>query len=467
MSGAHHQEGGSRVRSTADNAADKDIAVVDNDIDDEDLVFSAAAAAASLRPQTEAERSVLRRGMWSLVKEHWQLVLLLAFNLVMMDNNMVFTYFLLVQTSVNCTYHAEDGAFVQSQTVALIAVMAWRPFSGLLTDALPRHNHVLLLVSALLECGGLLAMLALVALTDGSLSPWPVLGLSIFKQCVEVQVLASTYKIFKMRLKLKCRLGTCDSQCHVISAVSIIGELTELVFNILTCVTAYLLMANGASFDVVKYVYFATTLGATLLCVSMGISISCQAASFYSSSIGAPDSTDAVVKPPMQDSKIRQQEQLETQLLSPLLNDGKVCNQAALVVGAHDRSYSTSSNRCISPARSRPTQSWICRSLKGVFGVSLAAGCILAMAVLYSAQELLYNVESLDIPGRHVSNVTPTPDNFCSGYLTNTVYQDVWENLFYFLGTIFYILVLKKIKPLPFFRCVWASALRRLSIVLF
>ena len=66
----------------------------------------------------------------------------------------------------------------------------------------------------------------------------------------------------------------------------------------------------------------------------------------------------------------------------------------------------------------------LCRSLRGVFCVPLAAGCILAMTMLYTAQDLLYNVESLDIPGRHVSNATPAADNFCSGYLTNTVYVE-------------------------------------------
>jgi len=82
----------------------------------------------------------------SLVFEHWQLVLLLTFNLVMMDMNAIFTSFLLVQTSAGCTYHEmKSGAYVQSQTVALVAVLLWRGFSSLLTDALPNRNHLLLL----------------------------------------------------------------------------------------------------------------------------------------------------------------------------------------------------------------------------------------------------------------------------------------------------------------------------------
>ena len=57
---------------------------------------------------------------------------------------------------------------------------------------------------------------------------------------------------------------------------------------------------------------------------------------------------------------------------------------------------------------------------------------------------MLYNVESLAIPGANVINATATKGNFCAGYLRNMVYQDVWENAFYILGTLFYLAVLKR-----------------------
>ena len=49
-----------------------------------------------------AEHATPRRSTASYVAEHWQLMLLLAFNLVMMDMNTIFTSFLLVQTSAGC-----------------------------------------------------------------------------------------------------------------------------------------------------------------------------------------------------------------------------------------------------------------------------------------------------------------------------------------------------------------------------
>ena len=108
----------------------------------------------------------------------------------------------------------------------------------------------MLVVSAGLELAGLLAMLLVVMIAPtNELNPWSVLGLSVFKQCVEVQISNSAYKIFKMRLQHLCGLGTCENQCHVVSAVGIVGELVELVFDLATCVGAYLLIASGASFN--------------------------------------------------------------------------------------------------------------------------------------------------------------------------------------------------------------------------
>ena len=59
-------------------------------------------------------------------------------------------------------------------------------------------------------------MLLLVALSPAnglnglsSVSPWSVLGLSVFKQCTEVQLSNSIFKIFKMRLTRTCGLGRC------------------------------------------------------------------------------------------------------------------------------------------------------------------------------------------------------------------------------------------------------------------
>jgi hypothetical protein len=110
-----------------------------------------------------------------------------------------------------CGYHSEGGSYVQSQTVTLIAVLLWRPLSSLLTDALPTHNHTLLVTAASLELIGLLIMLLLVALSPANglspVSPWSVLGLSVFKQCTEVQLSNSIFKIFKMRLTHTCGLS--------------------------------------------------------------------------------------------------------------------------------------------------------------------------------------------------------------------------------------------------------------------
>lgn len=62
--------------------------------------------------------------------------------------------------------------------------------------------------------------------------------MQVFKQCAEVQINNSIFKIFKMRLSNKCLLDTCDSQCRVISTVGICGEAIELTINLISCGSA-------------------------------------------------------------------------------------------------------------------------------------------------------------------------------------------------------------------------------------
>jgi hypothetical protein len=404
---------------------------------------------------------VLQKSTPSLVKEHWQLVLLLAFNLVMMDMNAIFTSFLLVQTSAGCEYHSEGGAYVQSQTVSLVAVLLWRPFSSLLTDWLPKHNHWLLVGAVGLELAALLGMLLLVAATPAhALNPWWVLGLSVFKQCTEVQLNNSVYKIFKMRLQQRCGLTTCASQCHVVSAVGIVGELIELVFNLGTCLTAYWLMRSGASFASVKYVYFGMTLFATMFCGGLGISIASNAASFYSkqandndimtmhtrglSSSSSSSSSSFIVRP---DDK----EEAVEEFHGSIVHNGNNNNDRVSLL---QLPLLTETVGAASLTAAPPSTTFnLCRSLRGVVSVPVALGSMIVMCVLYISQEVLYNVESLAIPGTNkLFNVTASSSNFCAQYLINTVYQDVWENTFYTIGTLFYIGVLKRTSPLVFFQ---------------
>ena len=341
----------------------------------------------------------------SLLLEHWQLWLLLCFNLVMMDMNQVFLAFLLVQTSSGCGYHEEAGPFVQSQTLTLAAVLLWRPVAGFLTDRLPRYNHILLLGSVILETLGLLTMLLLILLPrstsngDAALSPWPILAISVAKQCLEVQLNNSIFKIFKLRLQNHCGLATCDTQCHVISAVGICSELLELVVNLVTCVAAYLLIMAGASFESVKSCYFASTLVASIVCIALAADICRQSPRYYVHvEVDAGEASGTT----------------RGQLQSTLLD------------GIAATSFSEAASPAAqetSRASSRPAN-WMQRAIRGVCCEPIALGSITLMLWLYSSQEVLYNVRSLSIPGRHVNNsATPTASNFCAGYLTNMVYQ--------------------------------------------
>lgn len=78
------------------------------------------------------------------------------------------------------------------------------------------------------------------------------------------------------------------------------------------------------------------------------------------------------------------------------------------------------------------------------------------------------------VPGRHVDKLNKTLTNFCGGYLTNLVYQDVimngevycdivssyckWLRFVklgsgvFVAGTFFYLLVLKRIRPAEYFK---------------
>merc|ERR1711865_1118233 len=133
--------------------------------------------------------------------------------------NRIFLFFLLVQTAAGCDYHRSTGSYVQSQTITLLSVLFFQPISSYLTDGFPRQQSIILLFAALLELVGLISLLVLVAVaTPGELNPWIILVISTVKQILEVQLLNSSYKIFKMRLQLVCGLESCDDQCHIISA---------------------------------------------------------------------------------------------------------------------------------------------------------------------------------------------------------------------------------------------------------
>ena len=379
------------------------LVVNDSSTHEEAAMEEATLVAESSSIATNIEQATLRRNTLSLVVEHWQLLLLLAFNLVMMDMNGIFTSFLLVSTSAGCGYHAEAGPFVQSQTVSLVAVLFWRPLSALLTDALPRRNHTLLVVAAVLELGGLLVMLLLVALSHvNELSPWYVLGLSVFKQCAEVQMTNSIYKMFKMRLHHRCGLSSCDSQCHVVSAVGIVSELVEIVFDLATCVTAYVLLTHGASFASVKYVYFSVTLLATLCCVGVGTAISCKPAAFYGGGYGGSDTLAAPA----------------AGMHAPLLHKQQPPVDATVVGNDTSETEATVVDEVVR-SKLEEVSTRCCRGLRGIFCVPVALGSIIVMATLYTSQEVLYSKESLDIPSANdiMQNTTATADNFCAGYL--------------------------------------------------
>ena len=374
----------------------------------------------------------------------------------------IFLFFLLVQTAAGCDYHRSTGSYVQSQTITLLSVLFFRPISSYLTDGFPRQQSIILLFAALLELVGLISLLVLVAVaTPGELNPWIILVISTVKQILEVQLLNSSYKIFKMRLQLVCGLESCDDQCHIISAVGIFSELAELLCNLTCCITAYILMTSGFSFEVIKYVYFGTTLVASLSCVVLSYNINRQAVSYYAGSeesAGRVESADRVGRVGSAGRRGMGSTESKTIAGSTTLQDNAVLTTTTLQVPLLQDTVGntlTLEEIPITTCHSR---------IQGICGVPVALGSILLIALLYGAQELLYNVESLAIPGRHLQNETATVSNFCAGYLTETIFQDVWENFFYLLGTFFFLAVLKRMKPLIFFR--WLVPLLMLILII-
>mmetsp|Transcript_10245 Transcript_10245/g.30844 ORF Transcript_10245/g.30844 Transcript_10245/m.30844 type:complete len:583 (+) Transcript_10245:60-1808(+) len=393
-----------------------------------------------------------------LVREHAVIMLLMAFNLVMMDNNNVFLYFLLVQTSAGCYYHDDGGAYVKSQIVTLVAVLAFRPIASWLTDQLPERNHILLFVAALIEMSGLLAMLVLVAQAPlGTVSPWSVLSISVLKQCAEVQINTSIFKIFKMRLERVCLLGTCDSQCRVISTVGICGEMVELTMNLCVAISAYFLIVNyAATFATIKYFYFAITILGNLGCLMLAGSICRNATAFYAVPLEHIGGISSVSAGSVNSGGLPLGNQISHRQV-----DSERPSMSASMLPALDGTESTALLHREGDGgggRACSGEQGVCgglaKAVMGIAGIPVAMGAIVHMFLVFSSQELMYDVQSLAVPGADINAskaVNATAANFCAGYLTNTVFQDVFENTFYLAGTVFFVAVLRQIAPTTFY----------------
>lgn len=85
---------------------------------------------------------------------------------------------------------------------------------------------------------------------------------------------------------------------------------------------------------------------------------------------------------------------------------------------------STDDSRPTHPRRSASSCSYVARAASAIACTPIAVGAIVHMSLVYSSQELLYDAQSLAVPGAHINATNAAcTDNFCAGYLTNTVFQ--------------------------------------------
>jgi len=82
-----------------------------------------------------------------------------------------------------------------------------------------------------------------------------------------------------------------------------------------------------------------------------------------------------------------------------------------------------------------------------------ARGTIIHGFLVFIVYSIFASALTLSLPGRGIDpNKKPTRNNYCAGYLSNSLEQGIYINLFYIAGSLFYIVVLKRITPLTFFQ---------------
>jgi len=111
------------------------------------------------------------------------------------------------------------------------------------------------------------------------------------------------------------------------------------------------------------------------------------------------------------------------------------------------------------------TRSYFYDATKHLFSNKIILGSILHSFILCLAYAFIANTQIISVPGKHAQTKHAVPENFCGQYITNFIYQAIFVNTLFAIGAIYYLLVLKRVTAINFYK--WVFPLKAAIILLF
>jgi hypothetical protein len=454
--------------------------------------------------------SVGAQGQLATVRLHALMLALIAANYAQMDMEKQFVYFLLADTSYGCNI---TEFYASIMTITYLANIGWRPISGYLTDRTSHSAQHVLVCSTAIQLVTEVTMYTLHAAVD---HVWIIAALQVIRNLAEVQTYNSIWKIFKMRLdqRFSIRVG---AQCRLISTVALWGEFSEILVNAATLGFAYYLMINNYSYATVRWVFCGTSTAYTvvLLCLAMNVGSdyfqkpASESHDDIHNDTGVYDdgrspllqqttTSSSETSGSLRSRKVNQEvsasasdmQRIECKIAeeehAPLLHSNEQCGwpdedgqNAAFKQhqnqkqdqDQHQHQHQHSHYPELGFWSPHVIWEYIRENISYLYRTDVARTTIFHSFIVYLAYSVMSNAETLSLPGRGVEPMhMRTTENFCGGFLTNTIYQTMFINGSYLVGTAFFLVILKRISPVVYFRIgfpLFCIGLLGASVVIF
>lgn len=370
-------------------------------------------------------------------------VLLLTFCYTQDDIEVFLMYFLFAGTSYGCEFQEAFGIYLQINAVVQIfaqPVLAW------VTDRYGRISTILLWAALL--CEGLIE-LTMVAVPGTSFGV--MLTLCLIRAVAHIQNTDSIWKVFKQKLQFSLGDAAFSEQEDIINSIGMWGIVGEVVLDVYIFGSGFLLAGPGGfSYGVVSGWIFGCTVTTSLLSwfvayfwFTPGYVLEQISPTADTSSLPAYASYDAVqdIEGPEDASALQ-----------------KVLKSRACHLQTVDFQEARK-DRHNFPTGAKGLFLYFKDAIVYMCTDPIIAGGLLHSLLVCLMWKLMANAEPVQLAQSNSdTSVEQTLDNLCGGTFTDLFYQYSWNNVFYVIGALLYILVLNRTKPYMYYMVVYPVA---------
>jgi len=370
-------------------------------------------------------------------------VLLLTFCYTQDDIEVFLMYFLFAGTSYGCEFQQAFGIYLQINAVIQIfaqPVLAW------VTDRFGRYSTVLLWGALLAE-----ALIELLMVGIPGTSFGVMLTLCLLRAVAHIQNTDSIWKVFKQKLQFSLGDAAFSEQEDIINSIGMWGIVGEVVLDVYIFGSGFLLAGPGGfSYGVVSGWIFFCTVATSLLSwlvayvwFTPGYVLEVLHDKVPTGSMPAYSNYDTVqdVEEPAEASAAQKL------LKSRACHFGQVDFQEAR---KDSNSFATGFKGLLFYFKD---------ALVYLFTDPIICGGLVHSLLVCLMWKLMANAEPVQLAQSNSdTSVTQTLDNLCGGTFTDLFYQYSWNNIFYVIGALLYILVLNRTKPYMYYMVVYPIA---------